>query len=157
MGAADLSINTCMQASHQPVHTSCTNCSRDAIMPNNKIKATLSLPPPQKKNKNKRTDFIRSYTKYFSIRYLLNNLLIIWLTVYIEKFHLGGCLHPVQFNCSLVTYYSQQVAAHTRHIVFFSFPHRTSEAFWTDFVCFLWLEGGFINKTFCIPQATNIP
>lgn len=108
-------------------------------MPGHEIKTTLSAATPQKKKKN--PGFIRSDADRTS--YLLNNLLIVLHAVYTEKFHLAGCLHTVQFNCSLGTCYSQHVAARARHMVFFLLPHRISEAFRTDFVDFSGLEGGF--------------
>lgn len=139
MAAADLSTSARTRADHQPMNTSWINCGRNALMPGHKIKTTLSLLPPLKKNT---PGFIRSDADRTT--YLLNNLLIILHAVYTEKFHLAGCLHTVQFNCSLGTCYSQRVAARARHMVFFPLPHRISEAFRTDFVDFFFfrLEGG---------------
>lgn len=153
LAAADLSTSTCTRAGHQPMNTSWINCSRNVLMPGHKIKTTLSLLPPLQK---KPPGFIRSDADRTT--YLLKNLLIILHAVYIEKFHLAGCLHTVQFNCSLGTCYSQHVAARERHMVFLPLPHRISEAFQTDFVdSFQARRGVLFGMTLCIPQATNIP
>lgn len=114
VAAPDLSTSAWTQAGHQPVNTSWSNCSRNALVPGSKIKTTLSLLPLFRKKKE--TGFIRSDGDRTS--YLLNNLLIILHSVYIEKFHLD-CAHTAQFNCSLGTCCSQHVAVHTRHRVFF--------------------------------------